>query len=125
MLVCLWLMFNFTEYVAEALARYQLAWYFMGFIAVNIGVNVLVLAQIIVMKVYQACRKKMLTRKAKKMADLRVQQQQKSKLEEVQQDDSSAINDVRNIKHSHKVFLLSDALKIREIDSGSLQESKL
>ena len=74
-LVCLWLMFHFTEYVPCPLIRYELAWYFMYFVAANIGGNVLVLFYIILFKIYEAIRKCYLKRLAKKNADKQVQSQ--------------------------------------------------
>lgn len=55
-LICVWLMFHFTLFVNDAETRYELAWYFLYFVAVDIAVNILIFLYIIVKKIYSACR---------------------------------------------------------------------
>ena len=68
-LVCLWLMFHFTEFVPDPTIRYELGWGFLYFVAGNTGFNLLVLIYIIGKKIYQACRNLYLTKKAKHLAN--------------------------------------------------------
>ena len=71
-LVCVWLMFHYTHFVEQAETRYELAYIFLGFVAFNIGVNVLIFLFIIVKKIYSACRLKCLKRKARREAERKV-----------------------------------------------------
>ena len=71
-LACIWLMFHFTHFVGDPETRYELAWYFLYFVGVNIAVNFLIFLYIIVKKIYNSCRLCCLKRKAKKLADRRV-----------------------------------------------------
>ena len=65
-LVCVWLMFLFSNYVPNADTRYDLAYLVLYLIAADIVLNVLFLVFTIVRKIYQACRKYFIRRQAKK-----------------------------------------------------------
>ena len=62
-ITAIWFIFNFTNFVADPLERYQLGWYFLYFIAFNVIVNVAVLIYTIGKKIYIAARSYFLERK--------------------------------------------------------------
>ena len=72
-IVCIWLMFLFTEYVPEPLVRYEFGENLMYFIGVDVGLNILILFKVIGSKIFKACRGFFLRRKAKQMENLRVE----------------------------------------------------
>ena len=72
-LLCQWLMFHFTDFVTDPIVRYELGWYLLYLVATNVAVNLLVLIYVISNKIYLAARNYFLERKAKKLAQLRVQ----------------------------------------------------
>lgn len=74
-LVSEWLMFHFTDYVEDPLKRYELGWYFLYFVAVNVIFNVLILFYVLGNKIFVAARRWYLKRKARKLAELRIQAQ--------------------------------------------------
>ena len=90
-LVCIWLMFTFTLFVDDAETRYELAWYFLIFVGVDIAVNVLIFLFIIVKKIYSACSRCCLKRKAKKLAKLRVDRK-KEQLSQPEASESSVVD---------------------------------
>ena len=51
-LICIWLMFHWTQYVSNAQERYDLAWYFLYFVGFNVSINVLLLVYILTKKIY-------------------------------------------------------------------------
>ena len=71
-LVSVWLMFHFTEFVTQPETRYDLAFYFLYFVAVDIALNVSILIFTIMRKIYMAVRRKYMQRKAKKMKNMKV-----------------------------------------------------
>ena len=82
-LVSVWLMFHFTEYVTDPATRYMLAFNFLYFVASDIVLNICVLIFTIIKKIFQACRSFFANRRAKKdmevkiMADIEKRQQLK------------------------------------------------
>ena len=65
-LVCVWSMFLFSNYVPDANTRYDLAYFVLYFIAADMVLNVLFLVFTIIRKIYQACRNYFTRRQAKK-----------------------------------------------------------
>ena len=55
-LVCIWLMFHSTLYVPGAQTRYDLAWYLLYIIALDIALNVIFLVVIVTKKIYAAIK---------------------------------------------------------------------
>lgn len=71
-LASVWLMFHYTEYVGEPETRYDLGYYFMYFIAVDIALNVLLLLFNILKKIFLAIRNAFFRSKAKSMQQKKV-----------------------------------------------------
>ena len=71
-LVSVWLMFHFTEFVAQPETRYDLAFYFLYFVAVDIALNLIILVFTILRKIYVAVKRIVIRRKAAKMKNLKV-----------------------------------------------------
>ena len=71
-LVCVWSMFHFTLFVGDAETRYELATNYLGFIAFNVGINILIFLFFIVKKIYSACKSMCVKRRAKRQAKNRV-----------------------------------------------------
>ena len=55
-LTCVWSMFVFSNYVPSAETRYELAFYFLYFIAGNMVINVIFSIVTIIKRIYDACR---------------------------------------------------------------------
>ena len=55
-LVCVWFLFHYSDYVVNPETRYDLAYYFLYIVATDIVINVLFLIYMIVKKIYMACR---------------------------------------------------------------------
>ena len=72
-LVSVWLMFHFTEYVNDPATRYLLAFNFLYFVASDIILNILVLIFTILKKIYSACRSFFVNRRAKKNMEHKTQ----------------------------------------------------
>ena len=72
-LVCVWLMFLFSNYVPNAETRYDLAYLFLYFVATNMVLNVLYLVFTIVRKIYYASRNYFTRRQAKKDRAMNIQ----------------------------------------------------
>ena len=66
-------MFVFSNYVPSAETRYDLAFFFLYFIAANMILNVLYLIVTIVKKIYSACRSFITRRNTKKSREMSVQ----------------------------------------------------
>ena len=64
-LVSVWLMFHFTEYVESPETRYNLAFYFLYFVAVDVVLNVILLIFSILNKIYRAVKRCIVKRKAR------------------------------------------------------------
>ena len=62
-IVSVWFIFNFTNFVADPLERYKLGWYFLYFIAFNVVINVAVLFYTVGKDIYIAARSYFLKRK--------------------------------------------------------------
>ena len=65
-LVSVWLMFHYTEFVGDPELRYDLAFYFLYIVSIDVALNVLLLLYIIVKKIYSAIRLAIIKRKMKK-----------------------------------------------------------
>ena len=65
-LVCVWSMFLFSNYVPNVETRYDLAYLFLYFVAADMVLNVLYLVLTVVKKIYYACRSYFTRRQAKK-----------------------------------------------------------
>lgn len=61
-----WLMFHYTEFVGDPELRYDLAFYFLYIVSIDVALNVLLLLYIIVKKIYSAIRLAIIKRKMKK-----------------------------------------------------------
>ena len=73
-IICVWFIFNFTEFVADPFERYVLGWYFLYFIAFNVVVNVAILFFSLGKSIYIAIRSYFVNRREKKLSNQRVQQ---------------------------------------------------
>ena len=73
-LICVWLMFHYTQFVESPETRYELAYYFLYLVAADVVLNVLFLVYSIVKKVFSACKNFFVNRKSKNNMALRVQQ---------------------------------------------------
>ena len=60
------LMFHYTEFVGDPELRYDLAFYFLYIVSIDVALNVLLLLYIIVKKIYSAIRLAIIKRKMKK-----------------------------------------------------------
>ena len=67
-LISVWLMFHFTLFVGEAQTRYDLAWNFLYIVGADVVINILLLFYFVANKIYGACKRKFMARKARKMA---------------------------------------------------------
>ena len=67
-LVAIWLMFHFTMFVEDAQTRYDLGWRFLYFIGADVALNVLFLFYFVGSKIYKACKRKFMARKARQLA---------------------------------------------------------
>ena len=67
-LISIWFMFQFTLYVDDAQIRYDQGWRFIYFIGADVALNIMFLLYFVVSKIYQACKRKFMERRAKKMA---------------------------------------------------------
>ena len=56
MLICVWLMFHYSEYIPSAEKRYDLAFYFLYLVAIDVILNVLLLIYIVVKRIYVAIK---------------------------------------------------------------------
>ena len=65
-LLCLWLVLLFTEYVPSPEQRYDFAFVFLYVIAIDAGLNLLIFIFFIIKKVYRAIKLCYLKAKAKK-----------------------------------------------------------
>ena len=65
-LICIWTMLWFTEYVGSPETRYDLGTVFLVFLAIAIGLNVLILFYTILKGVYKAVKQCVVKRRAKK-----------------------------------------------------------
>ena len=72
-LVSVWMMFHFTEFVAAPETRYDLGYYFMYFVSIDVILNVVLLIYTILKKFVQALRNCCRKRLAKKMANQRIE----------------------------------------------------
>ena len=95
MLVCVWLMFHFTLFVGDAETRYELATNYLGFIAFNVGINILLFLFFIVKKIYSACSSMFAKRRAKRQAKNKVAEKLK-KLANGEDDSSLADESSKN-----------------------------
>ena len=68
-LTCVWLMFHFSGFVAEPELRYDLAYYFLYFVGVDVAINVLYLGYFLIDKIYRAIRTCLSKRRAKKLQE--------------------------------------------------------
>lgn len=59
-------MFHYTEFVGDPELRYDLAFYFLYIVSIDVALNVLLLLYIIVKKIYSAIRLAIIKRKMKK-----------------------------------------------------------
>lgn len=75
-LASVWMMFHYTEYVGSPETRYDLAFYFMYFIGVDVALNVLLLVYNIIKKVIQAIQMAVKKSKAKSVQQKKVQDRQ-------------------------------------------------
>ena len=73
-LVSVWLMFHFTEFVARPETRYDLAFYFLYFVAADIALNVSILIFTILRKICIVIKRKYVQRKAEKMKNMKVEE---------------------------------------------------
>ena len=87
-LVSVWLMFHFTEYVKDPATRYLLAFNFLYFIASDIILNIAVLIFTIIKKIYLSCRSCFANRRAKKIMEQKTQAEIEKKNELQQVNDS-------------------------------------
>ena len=71
-LVALWLMFHFTMFIEDPQMRYNLGWRFLYFIGADVALNILFLFYFVGGKIYFAIRAKLMARKARKMAQMRI-----------------------------------------------------
>lgn len=62
-LICTWLIFQFTMFVPAAEVRYHHAWYFLYFTAANIAFNIVVFLFLLIRKIYTALKLKILARR--------------------------------------------------------------
>ena len=65
MLVSIWLMFHFTEFVTDPEDRYNLAFYFLYFVAFDVALNVILLVFTLLKKIFLALKLCCLRRIAK------------------------------------------------------------
>jgi len=63
-LICVWLMFHYTEFVADANTRYNLGFYLMYLVAVDVVLNVIFLFYFLGKKIYLAIKAFFIRRKA-------------------------------------------------------------
>ena len=87
-LICIWLLFHSTQFVESPEQRYDLGWYFLYFVAFNVGVNILFVIYITIKKIYQKIRICCFKRQAKNQKDIviapkkaEIEQAEKSKEE--------------------------------------------
>ena len=71
-IVCIWLLFQQTEYVGDVKTRYELAQNMLYFVACVIATNVLFIAYFALKKIYEAVRLRLMRKKARKWRALRV-----------------------------------------------------
>ena len=81
-------MFHFTGFVADPQERYDLAWYFIYFVAADVAFNILFLFYHIGRKIYVAARLMFLKRRLKKEANRKVHEKGQ-KMGEVVQTESA------------------------------------
>ena len=88
-LVCIWLLFWFTNYVPQADTRYDLGWYVLYFIGADIALNVGFLIFNLVKKIYVAIRTAIYRHKAKALMAVRAAQfKERSLLLKIQKEQS-------------------------------------
>ena len=80
-LICVWLMFHYTEFVASPDTRYDLGLSFMYLVAADVILNVLFLIYVVVKKIYMACRSIFVRRRARQNMLLKVQQSKQQAIE--------------------------------------------
>ena len=80
-LICVWLMFHYTEFVASPDTRYDLGFSFMYLVAADVILNVLFLIYVVVKKIYMACRSIFVRRRARQNMLLKVQQSKQQAIE--------------------------------------------
>ena len=68
-LVSVWMMFHFTEFVAAPETRYDLGYYFMYFVSIDVMLNVALLIFTILKKIVQALKNFCRKRLAKRMSN--------------------------------------------------------
>jgi len=75
-LTCVWLMFHYSEFVASPETRYDLGFYFMYLVAVDVILNMLFLLYIVVKRIYMACKSIFIKAKARQNIKTKVQESQ-------------------------------------------------
>ena len=65
-------MFHFTMFVEDPQMRYDLGWRFLYFIGADVALNILLLFYFVGGKIYHAVKSKLIARKARKMALMRI-----------------------------------------------------
>ena len=83
-LVSVWLMFIFSQYVDEPKKRYDLAWGWLYLIAADIAINILVMFYVIGKKIYIGVRQYFVKRKAKKAMQVRVKNREEQMAKKAQ-----------------------------------------
>ena len=71
-IVSIWLMFWFTHYIEDAQVRYDKGWHFLYFVGADVALNIIFLFYFLGSKIYCACKRKFMARRANKMAQMRV-----------------------------------------------------
>ena len=65
LLVICSMMFNFTDHIPEAEDRYLIGWYFLYIIYTNVGVNLVIVAALIVKKIKRESQQKLFVKRRK------------------------------------------------------------
>lgn len=73
-IICVWLMFHYTDFVADADTRYDLGFYLMYLVAIDVIFNVIFLFYFLGKKIYLAIKAFFTRRKAAQAMALKVQQ---------------------------------------------------